>query len=202
MKRISQPNRTATDIKATAKKNIQQIGGTMKRQVRTRKGASLLELPCTLFVFLIMLLMPMLNVATATLRCSLMGMAVTEGAHAASKAHSYEAGSSEKPAAITVANDIINAAAAHFTGLHVDNIQTAIVVTNAASGDVTRQNGRLMTPPDSSRFIYQIETNVRAHIDPLFLLSNSFGDIPGVTVPIAMNYSSREMFENPAGLNQ
>lgn len=174
----------------------------MKTSRRMQKGASLLELPCTLFVFLIMLLTPMLNLATTTLRCSLMGMAVTEGAHAASKAHSYEAGTTDKPAAIDLANFTIKDAANRFGGLHVDNVQTEILITNVASGDVTRHSGKLTTPPDSSRFIYQIETNVRSHIDPLFLFTNSIGDIPGLTVALPMNYSSREMFENPAGLTQ
>ncbi|MBX9568573.1 MAG: hypothetical protein K2X77_06730 [Candidatus Obscuribacterales bacterium] len=174
----------------------------MSSKNRTRKGSSLLELPCTLFVFLIMLLMPMLNLATTTLRCSLMGMAVTEGAHVASKAHSYESGTTDKPSAITLANDLTNAAASRFGGLHIDSIETAIIITNAATGSVTRQTGRLTTPPDSSRFIYQIETNVRAHIDPLFQFTNAFGDIAGLTAALPMNYSSREMFENPSGLTQ
>lgn len=171
-------------------------------KIRTRKGSSLLELPCTLFVFLIMLMMPMLNLATTTLRCSLMGMAVTEGAHAASKAHSYEVGTTEKPAAMTLANEIVSAAAGRFSGLHVDSIQTSIVTTNVASGEITKQSGKLTTPPDSSRFIYQIETNVQAHIDPLFMLTSIFGAIPGITAPVPMSYSSREIFENPSGLNQ
>lgn len=173
-----------------------------QQKIRTRKGSSLLELPCTLFVFLIMLMMPMLNLATTTLRCSLMGMAVTEGAHAASKAHSYEVGTTEKPAAIILANELVNAAASRFSGLHVDSIQTAIVTTNVASGEVTKQPGKLTTPPDSSRYIYQIETNVQAHIDPLFMLTSVFGAIPGITTPVPMSYSSREIFENPSGLNQ
>jgi hypothetical protein len=173
-----------------------------QKKIRTRKGSSLLELPCTLFVFLIMLMMPMLNLATTTLRCSLMGMAVTEGAHTASKAHSYEVGTTEKPAAMILANELVNAAASRFSGLHVDSIQTAIVTTNVASGELTKQSGKLTTPPDSSRFIYQIETNVQAHIDPLFMLSSIFGAIPGITTPVPMSYSAREIFENPSGLNQ
>lgn len=171
--------------------------------VRSKNGSSLLELPCTLLVFFVMLLLPMLNLATTSLRCSLMGMAAQEGAHAAAKARTYESGTTEKPAAISVASAVVNEAASRFSGLIVENVSTNIIITDSTSGSVSKQSARLITPPDSSRFIYQIETNVRARVEPLFVVNNSlFGDIPGLTSAIPMSYSTREMFENPSGLTQ
>lgn len=180
--------------------NVQKATVNSKR---TSKGSSLLELPCTLLVFFIMLLMPMLNLATTTLRCSLMSTAVQEGAHAASKAKTYQNGSSDKPAATVVAPDVVKLVASKFSGLIVDDVETSIVITDSVNGSVNRQATKLTTPADTTRFIYQIETNVKAHVEPLMKFDSTlFGTVPGLTSAIPMSYSSRELFENPNGLSQ
>lgn len=170
---------------------------------RKANGSSLLEIPVVLWLTFVVLMMPLLSMATITLRSALMNCAVQDGAHDAAKARTFETGTADKPSAVVLAQTAIKRTADKFSGLVVDSVQTNIVTTPVAAGAVQRQASKLTIPADTSRFIYQIETVANGHIDPPFRLNaDVFGRVPGLTTPVAVSYVAREMAENPQGLNQ
>lgn len=174
-----------------------------KASLRASKGVSLIELPMMLGLLLVMLLMPMLGLATLTVKSSLLNAAVQDGVHLASKARTFQAGTADKPAAMQLADTTIKSSSLKWAGLTVSNVQTNIIITPVAGGASTRQSGKLATPADTSRFIYQIETVATGQIEPLFRLNPGvIGSIPGVSAPAQVSYSAREMAENPQGLNK
>jgi len=165
-----------------------------KASQRAAKGVSLIELPMMLWLLLVVLLMPMLGLATLT---------VQDGVHIASKARTYLAGTADKPPAVQIADTTIKASSLKWAGLAVSNVQTNIIITPVAGGASTRQSGKLAAPADTSRFIYQIETVATGQIEPIFRLNPGVvGVIPGVSAPALVSYSAREMAENPQGLDK
>jgi hypothetical protein len=176
-----------------------------KATVPNRKahGASLVELPLMLWLMFVLMMLPMLALATVTLKSALMNAAVQDGAHFASKAKTFETGTAAKPSAVTLATDSIRNAAAKFSGLTIDSVTTQIVVTPVAGGAVTRTTSKLTAPADTSKFLYQIETIAKGKIAPLLPLNpRVVGEIPGMSAPIIVSYSAREMAENPQGLDK
>lgn len=170
---------------------------------RSKNGSSLIELPLALWFIFVMLLMPMLSMATMTLRSALMNSVVQNAGQAAAKAKTFEASSPTKPSALNVADQVVRGSVAQFPGLSVEGVDCDILVTPVPAGLVNRFNGKLPTPADSSRNLYQVETKVRGQIQPLFLISPQlFGNVPGVTAPLVVSYVSRAMAENPQGLNK
>lgn len=170
--------------------------------IRLSHGYSLLELPMMMWVVFLVILMPMVALATMTLKATLMNAAVQDGVNVAAKAKTFQSGTADKPAATTLADGAIRNVASKFAGLSVQSITTDIVVTPVAGGAVTR-SGKLTIPADTSRFIYQVETVAKAKIDPLLPLNPAMvGNIPGLSAPMFISYAARQMAENPQGLDK
>lgn len=170
---------------------------------RKAKGSSLAELPLALWLIFGLMMMPMLSMATLTLRSALMNVTVQNAAQAAAKAKTFATGTSEKPSAMQIAEETIRNSVATFPGLRVTSINCAIVTTAIAPGSLPVRSGKLTTPADSSRFVYQIETVAQGQIEPLFKISPGlFGNVPGVTAPLVVSYVARQMAENPQGLDK
>jgi hypothetical protein len=170
---------------------------------RKANGASLVELPMMLWLMFGLMMLPMLALATITLKSALMNAAVQDGAHFASKAKTFENSVAGKPSAITLASDAVRNAALKFNGLTIDSVTTQIVVIPVGGGPVTRTGSKLTAPADTSKFLYQIETVAKGKIAPLLPLNpRVVGEIPGMSAPILVSYSAREMAENPQGLNR
>lgn len=174
------------------------------RQIANRResGSSLLEIPLVLWVMFGLLFVPMLALASITLRGAILDSVVRDAAHVASKARTFATNTDEGLCAREAATNTVNEKLAAFPGLTANSVDTAILTTNIASGAITRSNIAL-TSVDSSRNIYQVETTVRATVDPL-LGGNAavFGPIPGFTTPMSVSHQSREMFENTQGLTR
>jgi hypothetical protein len=193
-------NKTARD---TAYGSAPSIARAKAHKIRHQTGSSMLEMPAMLWISIIVMLMPMLSLATITLKSALMNAAVQDGVFLAAKAKTFQVGTSDKPAAMALAEGTVRGNAKKFQGLNVANVETDIIITPVAGGPPTRSPNKLTTPADTSRFIYQIETIVRGEIQPLFQVNpNIVGSIPGVSAPVLITYSAREMAENPQGLNK
>jgi hypothetical protein len=178
---------------------------TRKATIANRKahGASLVELPLMLWLMFGLMMLPMLALATVTLKSALMNAAVQDGAHFASKAKTFERSVAGKPSAVTLANESIKNAAIKFSGLTIDSVVTQIIVTPVSGGAVVRTTSKLTAPADTSKFLYQIETVAKGKIAPLLPLNPSIvGEIPGMSAPILVSYAAREMAENPQGLDK
>jgi hypothetical protein len=170
---------------------------------RSRKGTSLAELPIVIWMIFVFLLMPMLSMATMTLRSALLNAIVQNAGAAAAKAKTFEVGTADKPSAKAIAKATMNDAIKVIPGLKVINVDAQIITTAVANGTPQRSSSKLTTPADTNVNVYQIETQAKCQIDPLIKISPAIcGDIPGVSGPLTVSYAARAMAENPNGLNK
>jgi hypothetical protein len=172
-------------------------------RLRSRKGTSLAELPLVLWLIFVFLLMPMLSMATMTLRSALLNAVVQNAGSAAAKARTFEVGTTDKPSAITIANRSIVDGVKLIPGLSMRNVNCGIIETAVANGTPQRRSTKLDRPADTSITVYQIETTATCQIEPLIKISPAIcGVIPGVSAPLTVSYAARAMAENPQGLNK
>lgn len=170
---------------------------------RTNKGTTLTELPMVLWLIFVFLLMPMLSMATMTLRSAVLNAIVQNAGTAAAKARTFETGSVGKPSAQQIARDEMENATRSIPGITLVDVNTQIISTAVNNGTPVRSSAKLALPADTSQNVYQIETAARCTIEPLIRISPSIcGHIPGVSDPLTVTYSARAMAENPQGLNK
>lgn len=173
-----------------------------KKLLRTQSGSSLLELPLMLWVMFALLFVPMVSLASITLRGAILDSVARDAAHVASKARTFATNTTDGVCAKEAATTEVAQRLAPFPGITVTATDTRILTTDIASGTIIPSNTSLATV-DSSRNIYQIETSLRGVVQPV-LGGNSaiFGNIPGFTTPLLVTHTAREMFENPQGLTR
>lgn len=171
-------------------------------RIRKQSGSSLLELPLMLWVMFGLLFVPMLSLASITLRGAILDSVVRDAAHVASKSRTYGTNTAEGVCAKEAAETEVGQRLAPFLGIAASSVDTTILTTDIASGNVFRSNTALVNV-DSSRNIYQIETSVRGTVQPVLGGNLAiFGNIPGFTTPLLVTHTAREMFENPQGLTR
>lgn len=170
---------------------------------RSRKGTTLAELPIVLWVIFVFLLMPMLSMATMTLRSALLNSVVQNAGTAAAKAKTFEVGTSSKPSAQSIARTAMADGLRMIPGLRLIGVEAQIITTPLPSGSPARSTTKLALPADTSANVYQVETKATCQIDPLVKISPAIcGNIPGVSAPLTVSYAARAMAENPQGLNK
>ena len=181
-------------------KSMNSNGG---RKQRRNRGTSIIEVPVSIWMVFVMLLMPMLGLASITLRVALMNAVVQDAAHSASRGKTFDTATPGKPSVKDLAKATVLETLKKFSGLSVNSIDSDILITNIENGDVTRSEEKLTTPADSSRFIYQVEVAVKGRIDPIFGTDASFfGRVPGLTEAMPIAYVARQMAETPQGLDK
>ncbi len=169
---------------------------------RNAKGHYISELPVVLFVLFFFFILPMIDLGTIALRYGLLVAACREGAQAGAKAFTFEVGTPQRPAAMQAAPASIQSFASSFSGINVVSTDADIVITNLASQQVTRSEGKLTQPANIQLNNYLIETSVTATVDPIVFVNVPFlAAIPGVNAPVTFTVVGREFAENPQGLN-
>ncbi len=169
---------------------------------RNKNGYFIAEVPVALWFVLIIMLFPLLNLATTCLRSSFLWYAAHTATANAARAISYQTGINGQLPAMTIAENSAVQTAAGFHGIHIDSVQTAIVITDINNLKQTVSANRLSTPADPTNFGYQIQVVVNGMADPLFYSqTNWLGRIPGLTAPMPLTFSDRQFCEAPQGLN-
>lgn len=163
----------------------------------------MLEVPVSLWMVFVVFFMPMLAMGSITLRATLLSISVHDAIQAAAKARTFNSDSADGKSAKTIAREVFLAHINAFPGLNSNNIDLDIIQTNFTNGQISRSEDTLTTAANTSLNVYQIEGNAVATIDPLIPFNKSIiGSIQGLTDPITVNFSSRQMFENAQGLNR
>jgi hypothetical protein len=169
--------------------------------MRRTTGSFLVEIPFVLWFFFFLLFFPMVNMATMFLRLTFLYGAAHNGCIQASRARSFQNPINGDPTAITLAQDGANSYGTAFTGIHVLNIDTVIIITNINTKVQTISTTPLVTPPDVTNFTYQTQVTITGAADPLFICPTFFGiPIAGLNQPLSVIISDRQYFENPQGL--
>lgn len=173
-----------------------------KHAQRAANGHYASELPLVLFVLFFFFILPMIDLGTIALRYGLLVAACREGAQTASKAFTFEVGTTQRPAAMTAGPASIQGFASRFGGINVVSTDADILITELSSKNVTRSEGKLSQPANIQLYNYLIETSVTATIDPIVAFNVPFlAAIPGLTGPVTFTVVGREFAENPQGLN-
>ncbi len=177
---------------------------TMSLKTRRKKGALMAELPPVLWVLLIFITFPLLNLATTTMRYTILLAASRDAAAAASRAKSFTVPlNSTTPSASQIATTTANNKIVGFTGVTISNVQTVMAITNITTGVTTKRTTPLTTAADSGTNLYGIEVVVTGTLSPLITYRGAFfGSLPGFTAPMTVRIASTEMCEFTQGLTQ
>ena len=167
-------------------------------------GQAAAELVVILWIFLILIVLPFVDLVTFSLRYNFLLMASRDAAFAASRARTFQSNvSSSQLSAVNAASAAAQGTAAAFNNVSISSVNTYIVITRLSDGYQTRQNTKLANPADTSNYAYQIETVLNGSTNPLITMPQGyFAVIPGLTAPIDVSIASRSFAENPQGLNQ
>lgn len=172
-------------------------------RTRLRKGTTVVELPLVLWVVFILIALPLIVLATTSIRYSFLLNAAREAVHAAAQCKSFQQDYSPDLSATTMAQNSAQKAVAAFNGITLDSVTTSIIISPVDGSPITTQNSKLATAADPEKNVYQIEVAIAGKANPLIPLpGDTFAVIPGLTGPIALTTAAREAFENTQGLNK
>ena len=176
----------------------------MLRASRNRtRGYAIAESPAFLYVLFLGLTFPLVNLCTVGLRYSFLVIAAHESATQAALSRTFQQETSPTdPSAKTAAEQTAQLMTRSFDGVHLKNVTTRIEVTHIDTKAVVRTEDRLALPADTTNFMYMLETELAAQVNPLIAMDMKGIDIPGLTGPMQVSVCSRKLSENPQGLNQ
>ena len=162
----------------------------------------LAEFPVAIWLLLVFLTIPMIDLATIALRSTFMINAVHEAAHHAARAKSFQTPVDQsEQSAQQSAQNVISQYFQDFTGIAVQSVTLNIVTVSISNGTITRQNSPLAQQPDTNSNTYSLEVAVSATVDPL-LTCPWMPAVPGLASPIPVTYATQEFSEFPQGLTQ
>jgi len=165
------------------------------------------ELPVVLWLLLVCGVIPLMIMATITMRATLLNAAARDAAHAAAKASTFEQSEEGHPSARQLAESTAHATASKFAGVTISQVKTSIMITDAdnpsAPSDIRTIKLRPTDVIDTSKYVYSVQVEVSGYVEPLIRFTLPvFGDVPGLTKPMEMKVSGVEMFENTEGLKE
>ena len=180
---------------------------TAGRRISSRNAlaSSIAELPVAIFIMFLILLMPLIDLATIAFRTSFIHSACHNAVHSAARAKTFkENGDKGELSSINIAKR--DALATKENGLAgVDFADKDITITIIGTPTKTTKSpirtDSPLTSVEQKDYLYQIEVQVSGTVEPLVTLSSDFfGKVPGLTVPFPVTATYRQFSEHPAGL--
>lgn len=162
-------------------------------KIRSCTGSSLVELPIGIWLAVMVLFMPLLDLSLLGLRVGTIHAAARNGAREAGRADTFTQG------ALLASSKVVASLNAGFGGNTITKVQTAIVATPIDGGQPVKSTSPVAADPDN--FVYQIEVLVQGTAAPLLEI-DCFGDIPGLSGPFPVTVVATEMVEHPKGLSK
>jgi len=175
-----------------------------RKCTRTKRAQFIAELPVVLWVMIILLMIPLIDIVTFTVRYTFLLAASRDAASAAALAPTFLTNaSSTNLSAVNTATATAQSDAAAWSVITVNSVTTKIIITQLSTGTLTIQSTPLSTPADTANYAYQIQTIVNGSTNPILQFPNNmfWGAIPGLTAPVNVSIASTAYFENPQGLN-
>lgn len=162
------------------------------------------ELPLAMWILFVVLTIPLIDLATISLRSTFLVTAARDAAHEAARSKSFAVPvDASNPSAQQAAQNQITSDLTHFGGIKVTSTVINIVSTNINTQNTIRQTTPLAAPADINTNTYTIEVLVTAQISPLITYNGFlFGQVPGLSAPVTVQYGAQEFSEYPQGLNQ
>ncbi|HMY04107.1 MAG TPA: hypothetical protein PLC15_15045 [Candidatus Obscuribacter sp.] len=176
----------------------------MKKQVSSKyrsnkRGSVVAELPLVLWVFFMVIALPLLNLGAAFIRITFLYAGVHLASISAARANTFLLPIDGKPSATNEAIAKLNQMKGAFSGVEVRNVRTEILITNVDTLAASTSALPLSKPADASVNTYQIVVTAQCEGQPLLPLPTPM-PIAGVSAPLTFNLSARQYCENPQGL--
>jgi hypothetical protein len=165
---------------------------------RSRHGGSIVELPVLLFTVIVLVLVPLVGLATMAYRNALFCWAVKNACTEACKAHSFAAAKS-------AATSSLDRACGSFTGLSLEKCSTSIV-TQSLDGaiETTSESALPVDGIKEKENLYFIRVKANARLEPIVHIGGgllSLTPIPGLTASYPVETTCQLFFEHPKGLS-
>lgn len=176
---------------------------TQSLSSRKNSGSTMVELPIGIIISIAIMFLPMLSLATLSLRLTLLNVAVQSAVQSAAKTVTYEQDTPAGLSAKNIAQQKFATQVAATNGLSGSTLDVHMLIVNRQSAQVVRQSSKLQTPADTFHFVYEIEATGFSQVQPLIAGNRQFfGDLPGFTVPLTLKCTARQLVENPQGLDK
>lgn len=166
---------------------------------RSYRAAMLAELPMILWAVLMVVAFPVIDLATVFLRITFSYAGIHYASISAARANTFASSVDGKPSAQAEALSKIKQVEKGFSGLSIDNVNTAILITKNDTLALSSQSVPLTTPADQSVNSYQIEVSADCSAQPLIPIPIPI-KIDGLNAPIVLHLSAKQYCENPQGL--
>lgn len=164
---------------------------------REHSGQSTLELPICLFIILVCIFLPLVDLALIGMRSTTVFAAARDGARVAGRANYFS------QAKLLAAGQVGLSIAQGFAGVHTsaEPIKVFLIGVPIQPGPAPIRQEGVLTEIKPDQYVYQIEVVVTARVDPLITLNTSiFQGVPGLTEPLTVTATSREFVEHANGL--
>ncbi len=173
------------------------------KSVRSNKGTLLAELPLAMWIMFVVITIPMIDLATITLRTTFLVTAAHHAASAAARSTYFQTNNGSSLSAKQAAQTQATYDLQRFGMSLTTPVTTNIVTTTVGTNQTTRTSAPLITPPDSTNNTYSIEVIVTSQVNPLIPFNlRYFGTVPGLTAPMTITCAAQEFSENPQGLTK
>jgi len=178
--------------------------GFLTQKFRKQSGYVIAENASAIIVLFLGLLFPLIDLATAGLRYSLLMKAVHDGAHASLSCLSFSSGSSPS-AVLDIVPVQITKSLLGVSG--VTNTTTTVQIISSRISDgaviVNTPNQKLSAPADTLNYLYANQVTVKAQLAPFITYTAPFlPSIPTLNAPFTTSISCQEISDNPQGLNR
>lgn len=172
-----------------------------KNRTRKRsKGSVIAELPVVLWVLFIVIVFPLIDLATAFLRVTFLYAGVHLASISAARANTFSLPLDGKPSATDEANSKLTQIKSAFSGLNVQDVKTEILITNNDTQVLSSSSVPLTKQADVALNSYQIQVSATCSADPLITIPIPL-PVAGLNTPMTFNLNARQYCENPQGLS-
>lgn len=178
-----------------------------RKRARGKRGTLSAEVVATLYVLLLGIFFPMLDMAVTGLRAFFLYFACCQAVTHAAVANTFQVPKAPaNTAAITVGTAAYNAVIKAFGSfLSADSGPTfsilKVPIPNAGSGSTVTYTAPLSAANvDVSKYVYIIQCDIVGNVMPWIPLNLGHNVIPGLTGEIDLHVWSQQEFENPYGL--
>lgn len=164
-------------------------------------GSSMLEIPVGLMMVMVVLFIPLVSLASITLRSTIVSAVMRDAAHHAAKARTFLRPIQGEQSATEAAQSALRSSLASFPGITLTNVDVDIIACAPTTQE--RFEEKLPAPADSTRFVYLLDVNATVQIAPLIQGDERLlGPIPGITVPMTVPVSASQISEHTEGLHE
>lgn len=172
---------------------------------RRADASSIAELPVAILILFLVLLLPLIDLATIAFRTSFIHSACHNAVHSAARARTFlQNGDKGELSAVNIAKrDALATKENGLAGVNfTDRDITVVIVGNPTKvGKPPLRTDSPLKAVETKDYIYQIEVQVSGTVEPLITLTPTlFGNVPGLTIPFPITATYRQFSEHPAGL--